>query len=639
MIKATHLYFLCLVKGCRKMKKVNKAGIWCFLSVCFFCFSSVQAAAPKETSEILPPEAVLLIEIEDFWQLKAQFEKTSLYKLYKEPAMAAFVENVKAKLDEGVEKLDDNNIYKAFYKESILPEGGLAVALIFNEQTKNNKEAPILCISSWGDNIEKVKAMMKKLVEKNTELGGHFKSSEEYRGVSIDTLIDEDSVEFCYCFIDGCLIASFAGADVIKFVVAQIKGADSPTLADDSDYVSSLAATEPYRDIGLFLNIKKIVDMETADDDTGQTMNYVKNLGFDNVKTLCCSFGIARLGDNFSCGKFFLKIDGDKRGICRMLELESAPVRVPQFISFSSYSALFVNLDIKAAYDELVKIVSSFSPQTAAVFYMPLLPASDDGQPGIDFKRDILEHLGSQIVFTEDIDRPVTDKTGEPKWLFAVATTNPRALEKSLSTLHSKFIAPNKPDARHELLGHVIYIVDLPSLLKLGPYAGEKVPMQEASIQPASRAPVFAFTVTETHLVFGTVDATEQAIRTLDSSSAESMVSANWFNVARSAVPSVVGLAALEDGVTSAEILWQGLKKMAEEKSKSGGGRPEVSVGLEMDLGLVPRPFVKQSGLVDFGLLPQFDVVRKYFSLSAFYGVSRPDGFFFEAKEIAAPRE
>ncbi len=621
------------------MKNVSKAGIYCFLLVFFYCFSLVQAASPEKISETLPPETILLVEIEDFGQLKAQFEKTSLYKLYNEPAMAAFVENVKVRLNEGVEKLDDNNIYKAFYEEGILPDGGLAVALIVNEQTINNKEAPILCISSWGENVEKVKAMMKKLVEKNTEIGGAFKGSEEYRGVSIDTLVDEDSVEFCYCFIDDCLIASFAGADVIKFVVAQIKGADSPTLADDSDYVSSLAATGPYRDVGLFLNIKKIVDMETADDETGQTKDVVKRLGLDNVKTFCCSFGVARLVGGFSCGKFFLKIDGDKKGVCRMLELESASVRVPQFISFSSYSALFVNLDIQSAYDELVKIVSSFSPQTAAVFYMPLLPASDDGQPGIELKRDILEHLGSQILFTEDIDRPITDKTGEPRWLFAVATTNPRALEKSLSTLHSKLIAPNKPDARRELLGHIIYTVDFPSLFRLGSSAGEKVPMQEASIQPASRAPAFAFTITETHLVFGTVDAAEQAIRTLEDNSAESVVSSNWFNVAKSAVPSVVGLAALEDGVTSAEILWQGLKKMAEEKSKSGGGRPEVSVGLGVDRGLIPRPFVKQSELVDFGLLPQFDVVRKYFSLSAFYGVSRPDGFFFEAKEVAAPQE
>jgi hypothetical protein len=36
----------------------------------------------------------------------------------------------------------------------------------------------------------------------------------------------------------------------------------------------------------------------------------------------------------------------------------------------------------------------------------------------------------------------------------------------------------------------------------------------------------------------------------------------------------------------------------------------------------------------DFGLLPEFDVVRKYFGCSAFYGVSRDDGFLFEFKYL-----
>ena len=38
------------------------------------------------------------------------------------------------------------------------------------------------------------------------------------------------------------------------------------------------------------------------------------------------------------------------------------------------------------------------------------------------------------------------------------------------------------------------------------------------------------------------------------------------------------------------------------------------------------------SDLFDFSLLPAFDAVRKYFGLSAFYGLSIPEGFFFELK-------
>jgi hypothetical protein len=40
------------------------------------------------------------------------------------------------------------------------------------------------------------------------------------------------------------------------------------------------------------------------------------------------------------------------------------------------------------------------------------------------------------------------------------------------------------------------------------------------------------------------------------------------------------------------------------------------------------------SNLFDVGLLPEFDAVRKYFGLTAYYGISSPQGFFFESKYL-----
>jgi len=50
----------------------------------------------------------------------------------------------------------------------------------------------------------------------------------------------------------------------------------------------------------------------------------------------------------------------------------------------------------------------------------------------------------------------------------------------------------------------------------------------------------------------------------------------------------------------------------------------------------LPNFMFSQAGsdLFDFSLLPEFDVVRKYFGLSAFYGLSIPEGFFFELKYL-----
>lgn len=62
----------------------------------------VLAPAPAKvlprTAGLVPPETLILVDIDNFNQLKTKFEKTNLYKLYKDPAMAAFVEDFKTKL-------------------------------------------------------------------------------------------------------------------------------------------------------------------------------------------------------------------------------------------------------------------------------------------------------------------------------------------------------------------------------------------------------------------------------------------------------------------------------------------------------------------------------------------------------------
>ncbi|MHC4595653.1 MAG: hypothetical protein ACYS19_12015, partial [Planctomycetota bacterium] len=153
----------------------------------------------------------------------------------------------------------------------------------------------------------------------------------------------------------------------------------------------------------------------------------------------------------------------------------------------------------------------------------------------------------------------------------------------------------------------------------------------------APTMPKLAFAVTDTHLIFASESVVEQAIRALSSTGTVSVGSANWFNKAKSAVPSVVGLAGLQDNVASGELFWPVLRGLKQSGRK---GKAEDS-SIEMGVGTSPGSVFLQlmfsqagSDLFNFSLLPEFDVVRKYFGLSAFYGISRPDGFFFEFKYL-----
>ena len=153
------------------------------------------------------------------------------------------------------------------------------------------------------------------------------------------------------------------------------------------------------------------------------------------------------------------------------------------------------------------------------------------------------------------------------------------------------------------------------------------------------KIPKLAFTVTDTHLIFSKEDAVEKAIRTLNSSENRSMDSTRWFNIAKSAVPSLAGMVTLQNDKVSGKYMWSQMRYTSEKAAKKDSDS-EIKMGIGVKPGSsLPQMMFSQAGaqMFDFSLLPEFEVVKKYFGLSAFYGLSKPDGFFFEFKYLNPP--
>jgi hypothetical protein len=592
-----------------------------FLAVLFVCLSVPAATLPK-AAKLVPPQTALLVETDSFSRLQQQFEKTPFFKFYKDSSMAGFVENVKQDIRKEVDKLDDNNLFKAFYNAGLLPQGRVAFALVLDDRTKDANEPPVLIITQWAENIDKIKEVVKKLVQKNIDMGGRQKPIEDYRGASIETLIDEQKTPLSYCFIDDCLLAS-PDPEILKFAIARLKGSDGAALADDADYSAGFTAAGPYHDIDFFVNIKQFIKMAIADDSSGETKKYIGSFGLDNVRSLSGSLGFARLSGGATVGKALLKIDGDKKGVCKMLDLRSASIQAPAFIPSSAYSVSVFNLDIKAAYDELVKIVGAISPAAASVFYTPLVSPSEEGGPSIELKKDIVNYLGSQIVSAEWSLKSSPEKIAESEGVVAVAISNRSILEKNLALLHDRFIARNQPDAKRDLLGHTIYVIDLFS--SVGFHLQDNSLIEANAEQNISQIPKMAFTVTDTHLIVGSEPAVETAIRLIGNPGSASIGSEQWFSTAKSAIPSAVGVAGFSNITGLWEKLWQVLRQGTDSQ------REEIMSGPLGTQAILPP---LSEGAPFFKLLPAFEAVRKYFGLTAFYGISRPDGFYFELQYI-----
>lgn len=604
-----------------------------FLYVCFLALlltpAFTNAATLPKTAELVPNETIFLAEIDDFTELRTQFEKTNFHKLINDPSMTPFLEDLKSKWREKKQDETDEDIPGILRDVDVWPEGRIAIAMVLKEQLEDMDEPPILFITQWGEGIQKVKDAVDKNVEKAIEDGAR-RDVEDYRDVKIVTMKDETDDTFSFCFWEDCLIGAM-NPDDLKFVVAQIRGAGSSTLADDDDYYAAfraLGSTGAGR-AGFYVNIKQLVRTSLAEDVDGEVKTIIDNLGLNNVISFTGTIDPAGAPGNGSLVKALLKIDGEKKGVCKMLEVESSGLRIPRFIPASSSAISLIHLNIKKAFAELSDIIGNFSPQMAAMLYMPLIPSSSQGEPPLVLKNGLIDHLGSRIVVAQSIKKPTSNPGGavapQGEATIAIAIDNRDALEKSLSLLHGTFIAPGNPDARRELLGHMIYSIDLSKFLPF---------LAAAARGPnAPKMPPWGFTVTDTHLIFAPDAAVERTIRALDGGM-ESIDSVKWFAKAKANIPSSVGMAGMENISATMEPIWTTIRESKKE-NKDENSQNELSVGMSTG-SILPQMTFSPAGteFFDLSLLPEFDAVRKYFGVSAFYGISRPDGFFFEVKYL-----
>jgi len=530
--------------------------------------------------------------------------------------MVQFIGNFTTKLRSSIQGLDENNFLRTFYNAGLWPLGRCAIVAALNSQNPNVKEPAILVITQWGDRISRIKEIVKNLVENNAACGGHQKPSHTYRDVTIESAVDEVSAEFSFCFLDDVFIAA-TDLELLHFVVAHIKGGTGGTLAENADYTSTIEAVGPIKTDGLTacVNVNQLVKIANI----GASEAVI--LGMDNAPAAAASIRFAPTAGYDLEGRAFVKVKGEKKGVCRILDVESSVFKAPRFVPASAYSVAFVNIKLKKAYEQLYQIVSSFSVGLAAAMDTPLVPAGPQGEPGVHLHSDIINHLGSQIIIAENTNNPAAPQPDESETLVAVEVTNRTALEKSLSRLHNTYIMPTNPESQREFLGHTIYVVSLRAL----PFFGNRPrPMQQRPSPQAVQIPNLAFTVTETHLILGLESTVEAAIRTLSNAEDVSLATAKWFNIAKKAIPSVTGLGSLENNAVSAELFWQTAKEITKTAKSAGAEGP-----LPIRFG----PLLL-SELIDPELLPEFETVRQYFGISAFYGISRPDGFFAEYKQL-----
>jgi len=140
---------------------ISPTLLLCFCALMLLCFCAHQTLSgpkncPTRQSLFRLKQSCWWI-FDDFDRLRTQFEETNFYKLFKDPAMAAFVDDFKTKWREKIRK-PDNELLRVIADIDALPRGRVAAAFVLNEQiNKDANEPPLLLITQWGQTIAKSK--------------------------------------------------------------------------------------------------------------------------------------------------------------------------------------------------------------------------------------------------------------------------------------------------------------------------------------------------------------------------------------------------------------------------------------------------------------------------------------------------
>lgn len=595
----------------------------------------VHSAPLPDSAKLLPPDTLLMLTLNDFQQVRTQFEKTRLYELYKDPTMQPFIEKMKSLLDESV-KDEEDELIRLIVQSKMLPTGRLLMAMTFPAKTEAMDFEPnFILLAQWGDKITQVRAAMDKGLQKKIDNGAH-KKVERYRGFDIITLLtpqdtdaelkdeqnneDQESNEIIelepsedhYCFFDDSVIYS-SDLESLQFTLAQLKNAQSKTLSDDTEYQKARRAVGPTYDVEAYLNIKLLLDkmlMDSDSEETAQTQKNLEAMGLDSLSCLSAACAVAPKSGTTAYSKVLLVTNGTRRGILKMLELSPKPFRAPLFVNPQASQIMSANLNISAAANELFKMLTAINPMFAAAMNSPLTPPQDDGSAGIILKDDLLDNLGDQIIYGAAIETDSTKEEGfTQEQLFALSVRDAERLNRAIAGVHTHFLSGQKPELRREYLGQTLYMIPLAGLFMPG------------AAVPDNAENTMAIAVTQTYLLLGGQAAVEKALQRQTQPQTKPLTETEWFRRAMTAVPADAGLISIDNMQLLGKESWTVLKH--------GKLNSLVEISVENDEldDLLPA----------FGLLPEFEKVQQYFGIHVGWIITRPDGFFLEMGDIPAP--
>ncbi len=623
-----------------------KINFFTCLIVTAVLLSGLNAAGEIQTepASLLPADTFLYLVIpEGVTNLQEKLKNTSLWGLYKDPAMQRFIEPaekaIREKFDERLEKTWKELSMDQPPEEFPLPTGRVIFAMRMGTTDSNVPEpAPqFVLIAQMGQNMITLKEIAEQAAEKAVEAGAK-RLREDVRGVQMETITpappESDDGQhnhstqhqpLCYAFAEQTALVS-NDPDMLRDVLARMGGAQLDSLADNSQMNEILQGLEGPADIIAYFNINSLISslMDIIPVEArarAQTM--ITALGLDNVQGLGMLAQITPSPTEELRLKALLAVNGEKRGIVALLTPTSVSTSGHHLLTKGLASFVVANYDPETILNRINQIMQAMGKPDINILLAQIMTvtALNDpaGRPAVDLQTEVIGQLNAPLTILNRLDKPYTDPTAG-KSLVALGVRDAAILETALGRIHQTFIAAGNKELQRELLGSKIFL--LPNGAIFGSVFG-----------PNQKDAGIAFAVAGNNLVIGDVDSVEQAIRDLRREDLQPIQSDPLYSQAARHLPAQSGVWSYENQQMTTELLWTQLKELARMQLDSPSDTDDP--GMNRFLMIFEEIF---DGFEDFafGTLPDFEVVKKYFGALIGHMKETERGLYFESLLIKA---
>jgi len=656
---------------------------------------SVGLAADKDPAGVLPADCFLMVTVPNVTETIANFKKTSIYGLYKEPAMRQFIEPAEKK----IRKLLEDELKSALKGTGInssldtlpWPKGRVTFAMRMGQKTimtpvfdwenysgegrpkllrhkerKISSPQPII-LADMGDNTEAAKAFLDKLTARQIEEGSWRRMRRTVRGVRLSILLPpktkrpDDDAEITgevpvYGFKGNTLLFS-TDFKLVREVLGLLGGEDRRTLSTDEGYRQVMRKLGK-ADVSMYLNIKSLIkalfDYPGAQGREAATA-MIRNLGVDALRGLGVVAQVAPRDNEQFRIKLLLGINGERRGLVKLLTPGTSSTNPGRLLTKGLAGFLVANYDMGKMYDQICLLARKVGNIDVDKYVQTAMKATKPpiGGVPVNARTEVFGQLTGPITLTSRLTRPYTAPDSS-KMMLAVGVRNSRVLDSALGRIHNIIIAGGDPKLRRELRKRNVYLLSggNPFGLVLGMAMGGG---------PMKQGPMAAFAVADDNFVIGSVKTVEQSIRDLGRKDIESIRADAMYQHASRYLPAQAALYAYQNEQITTAASWEMLRAAAKAAAKNprrAGGRhrgdpnvkgpdsingvdqdeseapPEMSLGPNLPMMLMVNQL---KGLVDFSALPDFEQVRKYYGSLVVYVKGSDDGIFAEMIELKAP--